>query len=293
MYTYDCNQDRNNVLSITVDAAVNREKHFHNCMEIVYVLSGEVDAHIDGEIYHLTSGQLCAVSCFSTHYYENCREGQYFQCLIPCRYFQEFESIFNANSFCNPIVTDEGEKPFLFVLRRMLYLLNGSDVFGNPAKSGTDNYRESQLHFLSAYLVNLLICHCKVRLRHRTSSLVAEAVQVIEHNYKSELSTEKVCQMVGCHQKILAHQFINTMDMSIKDYIDRMRTLEAARLLVAAPQSTLEAIIMESGFKCVRSFLRHFKKYYGCSPTEYRNRNDNRNDVTKRTEIGQNSQKCD
>lgn len=289
MYTYDCNQDKNNAFSIAVDSVIGGEKHFHNCLEIVYVLNGELDAHIDGEVYHLTSGQLCAVSCFSTHFYENCKEGQYYLCLIPCRYFREFESIFNANSFCNPIVTDAGEKPFLFVLRSMFYLLNGADVFGNPIGQNRENYRESQLHFLSAYLVNLLICHCDVRLRHRTSSVVAEAVQVIEHNYKSELSTEKVCQMVGCHQKILAHQFIQTMNMSIKDYIDRMRTLEAARLLVTSPQMTLEAIVMESGFNCVRSFLRHFKKYYGCSPTEYRNRKD----LSAQERIGQNEQICD
>ncbi len=274
MYTYDCNQDRGNVFSIRVESAVGGEKHFHNCMEIVYVLSGELDAHIDGEQYHLASGQLCAVSCFSTHDYENCKEGRYFLCSIPCRFFYEFETVFNANSFRNPVITDTGDKPFLFILRSMFYLLNRCDVFGDPAGRCSDQNRESQLHFLSAYLVDLLICHCDVHERHRTSSLVAETVQVIEHNYKGELNTEKVCQMVGCHQKKLTNLFIQTMHLSIKDYIDQIRILEAARILVAAPQMTLEAVVMESGFNCVRSFLRHFKKYYGCSPTEYRNRTD-------------------
>lgn len=62
------------------------------------------------------------------------------------------------------------------------------------------------------------------------------------------------------------------MNMSILNYIDRTRVLEAARLLSTNPQMTVEAVMLESGFKSSRSFLRHFKSIYGCTPTEYRSK---------------------
>ena len=78
MYTYEYDRDRNNVFLVADEATVGVKKHFHNCMEFIYVLeSGDAVAHIDGEVYRLASGQVCAVSCFSTHYYEQSRPGKY------------------------------------------------------------------------------------------------------------------------------------------------------------------------------------------------------------------------
>lgn len=88
MYTYEYDRDRNNVFLVADEATVGVKKHFHNCMEFIYVLeSGDAVAHIDGEVYRLASGQVCAVSCFSTHYYEQSRPGKYIVCLVPAVIF--------------------------------------------------------------------------------------------------------------------------------------------------------------------------------------------------------------
>ncbi len=194
MYFYEFNRDKNNEFIVSTEPSVSPDKHFHNCMEIIYIIDGATTAHIDGEIYNLSSGQLCAISCFSTHYYENCREGQYIICLIPHRYFREVEEVFNTNSFANPVIDDVGNKPFLSILR--------------------------------------------------------------------------ILQT----QKELSLNFKKTMNMSIVAYIDQVRTLEAGRLLNATSKTTVETVMLESGFKSTRSFLRHFKNIYGCTPTEYKNR---------------------
>ena len=61
------------------------------------------------------------------------------------------------------------------------------------------------------------------------------------------------------------------MNMSIINYVNRVRIYEAARLLATAPNMTVETIMMESGFNSNRSFLRHFRDIYNCTPTEYKN----------------------
>lgn len=272
MYIYEYDRDRNNIFYIAVETRVSVRMHFHNCMELIYVLDGEAVAHIDDVTYPLTSGQLCAVSCFSTHYYENLRDGQYMVCLVPRRYFRDYESIFNVNSFRTPIVDDIGDKPFLNILRIMENIINDRNVFGEPMSNVTERYRETQLYFLSSYLVNLLINHCGLHERHRISSLVADAVRIIENNFKGNLTTADICKKTGCYQKNLSHHFKKTMNMSIINYIERTRALEAARLLNTNPKMTVETVMLESGFKSNRSFLRHFKNIYGCTPTEYKNR---------------------
>ena len=271
MYVYEHHRDKNNDFLIETEMNISEKKHFHNCMEFIYVIDGDATAHIDDETYQLTSGQLCAVSCFSTHYYEGSRSGQYIVCLIPRRYFREYESFFNANSFKNPILTDVGVTPLLSLFQMMKNVYADKNAFGEPTNSLSKNYKETQLYFLSSYLVNLCINHCELHERHRISSLVADAVRVIENDFKKDITTESICKKLGCYQKNLSYHFKKTMNMSIINYIDRTRVLEAARLLSTNPQMTIEAVMLESGFKSSRSFLRHFKSVYNCTPTEYKN----------------------
>ena len=273
MYIYEFDRDRNNAFLVADEKTIGKKKHFHNCMEFIYVIeSGDAVAHIDGEAFPLSTGQVCAVSCFSTHYYEQSHPGHYIVCLIPRRYFREVESLFNVNSFHNPIIDDVGEKPLLNLFAILKNIANGRDIFGAPIDHTSDSYTETQLHLLGSYLINLCIQHCGLHERHRISSLVADAVRIIESDFKGELTTEIICKKLGCYQKKLSYHFKKTMNMSILNYIDRTRVLEAARLLSTNPQMTVEAVMLESGFKSSRSFLRHFKNIYGCTPTEYRSK---------------------
>lgn len=272
MYFYEFNRDRINRFIVSTDPIVSPDKHFHNCMEVIYVIDGDTIAHIDGKTYHLSSGQLCAVSCFSTHYYEACQEGQYIISLIPHRYFRETEEVFNTKSFANPVVNDIGNRPLLSILLILQNLANNQTIFGTPCETIDDPDQEKQLYYLSSYLVNLLIQHCGLHERHRISAYVADAVRIIENEFQSELTVADICRKVGTTQKELSLNFKKTMNMSIISYIDQIRALEAGKLLNTAPKMTIETIMLESGFKSIRSFLRHFKNLYGCTPTEYKNR---------------------
>lgn len=114
MDKFEFHRDKENRIVCEPRETVGDDKHFHNCMEFIYAIDGEADAYIDGIEYHFSSGQICAVSCFSTHYYNTIRNRTYLVCLIPRRYFRESDHIFNGNSFRNPIVTDpESTRSFI------------------------------------------------------------------------------------------------------------------------------------------------------------------------------------
>lgn len=271
MYVYEHDRDKTNEFLLEIESSVSEKKHFHNCMEFVYVIEGSTIAHIDGEIYKLSSGQLCAISCFSTHYYEKTTNGKYFVCLIPRRFFREYEAVFDSNNFKNPIIDDVSPNPIFYVFKMLYEISHSRDIWGSNTNNSNNKYAETQLHYISSYLINLCINHCGLHERHRISSLVADAVRIIENNFKSDITISFVCKKLGCYQKNLSYHFKKTMNMSILDYIARTRVFEAARILSTNPNMTVEAVMLESGFQSSRSFLRHFKKYFGCTPTEYRN----------------------
>ena len=60
MYIYEHDRDKSNDFIAEIEVTVSPKKHFHNCMEFVYVIEGEALAHIDNEVYKISSGQMCA-----------------------------------------------------------------------------------------------------------------------------------------------------------------------------------------------------------------------------------------
>lgn len=276
MYNYECHRDKNNVFVIGFEEKLDESKHFHNCMEFIYVVDGEVVAHIDDIEYSIHSGQLCVVSCFSAHYYETKKIGQFIVCLIPHRFFREYEHLFNANTFDSPVIDDLSPQPLLNICLLLKNITSNLNIFGESTDNITSKFKDEQLHHLLAYLVNFFINHCGLHERQRISSLVADAVNIIENNIKDDISTTTICKKLGCSQKNLSYNFKKTMNISIINYINRARTLEAARLLSNYPQMTNEAIMYESGFKSSRTFLRYFKNFFGCTPLEYKNLSKNK-----------------
>ncbi len=273
MYNYEHERDKNNVFLANYEKALGVKKHFHNCMEFVYVIDGEAIAHIDDAEYRLTSGAMCAVSCFSPHYYETLKDGTYLVVLIPHRYFRDYDSAFNAKTFTHPIIADNEAKCLLNILQMAVNLCAGQNVLGETSDKLTDEFKASQLHFISSLLINICIGQCGLSERHRISSLVADAVNIIENDFKKDISVASICQKLGCYQKKLSSNFEKTMNMSVLNYIERTRVLEAARLLSNCPNMTVETVMLESGFNSSRSFLRHFRSVFGCTPTEYKSKN--------------------
>lgn len=144
------------------------------------------------------------------------------------------------------------------------------DIWGNPTGSISVDSVDSQLCHLSSYLVRTFIDHCGLYERKRISALVADAVGVIETHFKEYINVSVICQMLNCSSQDLSTNFKKTLDMSILEYIERTRLIEAVRLLQQYPNLTNEQIMQESGYRSPRTFLRHFRDTYHCTPAEYK-----------------------
>jgi AraC-like DNA-binding protein len=87
-------------------------------------------------------------------------------------------------------------------------------------------------------------------------------------------NTVRVCELasrfnLGTSQ--LEHLFKRDTKMSIRDFVRGRRLAEAARML-AGSEEPVSAISYRAGFPDVSNFNHAFKKHYGMSPRQYRDR---------------------
>ena len=101
---------------------------------------------------------------------------------------------------------------------------------------------------------------------------------MVQHLFEEEriyldpkLKLSDVARMVGTNRTYLSRYFNRDSGQTFYDYVNNYRIKHAEQLLVSSP-ATLVEISERSGFNSLSTFRRAFVAMYGCSPTEYRNR---------------------
>lgn len=97
----------------------------------------------------------------------------------------------------------------------------------------------------------------------------AAALDYIERNYAQNISLQEVADYVGVTPNYLGKLFLKYCNGTFTDELNKLRLREAKRLL-DAPSCRVYEVAEKVGFMNITYFSRVFKKYEGCTPTEYR-----------------------
>ena len=100
--------------------------------------------------------------------------------------------------------------------------------------------------------------------------LITEALEVIENNLTSEISTEDIAKELFCSKSSLEKLFKYVTGMSIHNYFVRRRMSKAAKELTLCPDNSLLDLGMKYGYGSNEAFTRAFKSVWNVSPSEYR-----------------------
>ena len=93
---------------------------------------------------------------------------------------------------------------------------------------------------------------------------------VLEKNLSNaEFTPEEMATQLGCSLRNLYRKFSDSGLSTPKDYIKKYRVTEAARQL-RTTNLTIQEIIYATGFNTRTLFYQEFRKHYGMTPKEYR-----------------------
>ena len=96
-------------------------------------------------------------------------------------------------------------------------------------------------------------------------------MEYIKNNYLlSQLNLDYVANEFDIYPGYLSKQFKDKYNISIPEYINKLR-IEHAKELLQTTDKTIESIALESGFGSLRTFNRIYKMVEGISPSKYRN----------------------
>lgn len=100
--------------------------------------------------------------------------------------------------------------------------------------------------------------------------IIREVKEYIEKNYK-EVKLANAAAHVNLSPSYLSVLFSGEVGMSFSEYVQKIRLRKAAGLLVGS-YSKIYEISEQVGYNNAKNFTRAFRKCYGISPRDYRNK---------------------
>jgi AraC family transcriptional regulator of adaptative response / methylphosphotriester-DNA alkyltransferase methyltransferase len=103
------------------------------------------------------------------------------------------------------------------------------------------------------------------------SELAENAKSIIESGYYDKFAVKAVAEQLFVNESYLIRTFKEVTGMTMLGYHNHIRC-EKAREMLEKPELAISYISDVVGYNSPSHFTRIFRKEYGCTPSEYRNR---------------------
>lgn len=131
------------------------------------------------------------------------------------------------------------------------------------------NDREASSHQLSLQSFDLLALLKNKNNAPQLPGALQKAVQKIKKHREQYLSLENLARESGVSPRTLTRLFQKHLHISPHQYLIQERMKSAARMLDFGELAVKE-IAISSGYSDVLNFSTAFRRFFGCSPSEYR-----------------------
>lgn len=248
-------------------------RHFHDDIEILYVISGKILVQNGYYKYELSQGDITIINEKEIHSFEKVSKSNMVMMLrINLNYFEMYYKNLRNNFFI--INEKKSEKEYIQAMREilaciMMDILKKGYGYEHKVIEGTHN-------LIACMLTNFQMddgaatevdskCNGKriltVRLRRIMEYMYA--------NYKSKITLEELAGLEHLSIYYLSHIIKEATGLSFQDLLSFIRVDESQYLLLNTNKK-VGAISKEMGFSALRYYKKHFEQWFSCDPNEYR-----------------------
>jgi len=237
--------------------------HFHDSIEVIFVLDGTETACCNGVAYRLKPGSIFLAASNTIHSYRD--RSQNFEKLMlimePGLLMGPGAQLLR-NAPYNPVWNDPERKSVIWSLIQQAY-------------AQQNRIRKDSLILLLSTVISLLLEHMDLQKTADPGNSIRNIVDYCREHFREPISVGHLADALHLSQSHISHTFSNVLNISFPDYINGLRMNEAERLLKST-QMNITQIAVQSGFPTNRTFNRVFLKQFGVSPTVYREQLHNR-----------------
>jgi AraC-like DNA-binding protein/quercetin dioxygenase-like cupin family protein len=257
--------------------------HWHDEIEIIYMVEGGVRVGVNNNIYNLLEGDIFIIGSGDIHYFlpeynKSSRVVIQFNLSIfdniasGIEERQRLRPLFHRSkrlsSFWGKEVKDDVEKQIKELIREY-----------NEKKEGYKLALKARLYDLVVLLLRKVpietLTFEEDSKQRDVLRRLENVFEFVENNYISDITLEDAAKEAGFSVYHFSRFFKQNAGMTFGQYLNNFRITKAEWFLINDDDNITE-IAFKSGFNSVKTFNRVFKEIKKCSPTEYRKKQNMR-----------------
>ena len=246
--------------------------HWHEAVEVVYVLDGNIEIGVNNQKYSLQNGDIFLINSGDIHYFPtNSRQVQriilHFEMPVLEAFAEEIKNkrfnkvLFKESDFLDNNPHEILEKQLLDILKEN----EGKNIgYKIAMKARLYDILVILLRYVSteAYYIKDKNSHFKHLER------LERVFDYIEKNYDTNIDLEDIAKVANFSIYHFTRFFKEATQMTFSQYLNSYRVDKAVEQLISKGSSVTEVGFL-TGFGSIRTFNRVFKQFKGCSPSNY------------------------
>ena len=243
--------------------------HWHDAMEILFCLNGEVRIHAEHDTLTLSHNQLIVFDSKEVHSIHSDSKLYMFLCI---HVDKKLLSVYCPNLElyhikCRPVPLDDPKAIKYFHLCQLAHKLTRTNIKNASTRAmRSDGTALLMLADLIQYFSEYAPPETASGHGNRT---IRELISYVNEHYTEKLSLEDAADYVGFSREYFCRFFKQHMGLTFLRYLNEVRISHAGRLLSSTDLSISE-IMNTCGFTNQTIFNRLFKEIYGMTPRQAR-----------------------
>ena len=241
--------------------------HWHDQLEILYLICGTLNFNINGETHFMTAGNLAVINSTQVHFGNTSDKKT------------EFIDLVIDYDFIRSRTVDRCEVQFMLpMFTKHLFIKTFIDsepdtaVLMENILKECENKRTGWELIVKAYLLNLtgVLIRDYTDYESKPKNVkalreIVEIVNYIDEHYKEPDLIKRLPQIAGFDKSYFIRKFKYSLGTTPVLYINFIR-LQKARDLLQLSTLSVSEVAFEVGFENPNYFTRKYKEYYGVTP---------------------------
>ncbi len=251
--------------------------HWHEEIEVLYIIEGELTLIINGEQITLVQGDIYFINSGDMHHMlRNSAKLHYFAYVFPLDSLAFSSEDYSQSFFINPLIK-----------RELLFpqLITSSSPCHTQLKSYIQDLIQLDINRLFGYQLQtkallLMIIHLlysekllQTSIQLQENSTIRDIVTYLNESYHNSISLNIVSKKIGMSPSYFCRFFKKNFGKTFVEYLNYLRIEKSCLLLKSTTRPILD-ISLEVGFQNISYFNKQFKSIMGCTPNYYRNKSD-------------------
>ncbi|MDF2843737.1 MAG: AraC-type DNA-binding protein [Herbinix sp.] len=244
--------------------------HWHNHIEVLYLLKGTLHLTRNDEKYTLRHKDLFVVNASDIHYTLSEGETKVLLLQIPYDFLNQAIQQFEFLQFREYFPQEELQEDAIFQTM-VEHILTMKNLY-ERCQEGYQFLFSSNLYlFLHLLFTNYSVRQNSVEKSKDAKHLMRmrTVITYVEQHYMETLSLTEAAALVALNPEYFCRTFKKYMGFSYLEYVNQVRLTHIHKDLLET-DDTITTIQERHGFSNYKVFNRMFKEVYGCSPSKLR-----------------------